>query len=751
MKIITCHLISFGKFQDVKFEFNNGLNIIHGLNESGKTTLYNFIYGMFYGFVRPYRKRTVFLDEYHQYQPLFSEQYEGQITFKKDGKEYILYRDFLNKSFDILDYLTGKSIVEELPDFSYNELDYPGNYFFEIPSDVFKNTITIDKNWTHISKSSVSSLSDYLMNSSQGGESLDIRDSLDYLMEEKNKIGQRRSTTKPYGILLNRLDTIEGQKDKYNEDVKNYKTSLKEKEKLKENIGLLENQLKRISEKKIYDQFFYLEKRFQEKEKIEKELKELEKELSHYDIIKNLSEDEVENILRIEKNQKGIEERLLYLTENKNDFYRNISYYREESLKAKDYEYHKKNLEQIHFYEERLIKIFKLLTVISGLFIFLSFFSYDRVSKSLFFIFSLLTLFSVLGVLISFYFRKRNESKITEIREILERDFHLARNIPLEYLLEDEKYEEDSKKYENEISRLEENLSLVDQEIADTIKKEQSLIDYKKNRLHLGEFFHENDNLTKILLDLEDLEEKIQDKKSIYHELSNEDYSLLKFELKNREMDWEEIDVSKKQDFEISLQKTKEELAGIEERLSILETSFHKMNLLEEEKTQLQAEKTILEENIEALDLAISEINKSRSHLQRNFIPRFNKKLTEIYQFIADSKDQILLDEDFNIRLSKNGEFLETSHISSGTQLLIVLLLKIQLIDEILSKDSLLIFDDAFLEIDDTRLLKVLLFLDELSYDYQILLFSNQLREVELSDSQNIKYHQINLGDSHDL
>ncbi len=43
-------LISFGKFQNKTICLEEGLNIIYGENESGKTTIHNFIDGMFYGF-----------------------------------------------------------------------------------------------------------------------------------------------------------------------------------------------------------------------------------------------------------------------------------------------------------------------------------------------------------------------------------------------------------------------------------------------------------------------------------------------------------------------------------------------------------------------------------------------------------------------------------------------------------------------------------------------------------------------------
>ncbi len=61
------NLISFGKFQKKRFNLEEGLNIFYGENESGKTTIHNFIDGMFYGFLKPYDQKRYYLEEYEKY------------------------------------------------------------------------------------------------------------------------------------------------------------------------------------------------------------------------------------------------------------------------------------------------------------------------------------------------------------------------------------------------------------------------------------------------------------------------------------------------------------------------------------------------------------------------------------------------------------------------------------------------------------------------------------------------------------
>lgn len=47
MKILELRLKHFGKFTDKNIRLRDGINILYGENESGKSTLHSFIKGMF--------------------------------------------------------------------------------------------------------------------------------------------------------------------------------------------------------------------------------------------------------------------------------------------------------------------------------------------------------------------------------------------------------------------------------------------------------------------------------------------------------------------------------------------------------------------------------------------------------------------------------------------------------------------------------------------------------------------------------
>ena len=46
MKILSLHIDGFGKFHDRDISFEDGLNVVYGKNEAGKSTLHTFIKGM---------------------------------------------------------------------------------------------------------------------------------------------------------------------------------------------------------------------------------------------------------------------------------------------------------------------------------------------------------------------------------------------------------------------------------------------------------------------------------------------------------------------------------------------------------------------------------------------------------------------------------------------------------------------------------------------------------------------------------
>ena len=62
------NLIGFGKFQGKKIKLEEGINLIYGENEMGKSTIHSFVDGIFYGFLRPNVRSALYTEEHKKYE-----------------------------------------------------------------------------------------------------------------------------------------------------------------------------------------------------------------------------------------------------------------------------------------------------------------------------------------------------------------------------------------------------------------------------------------------------------------------------------------------------------------------------------------------------------------------------------------------------------------------------------------------------------------------------------------------------------
>ncbi len=142
MTILTLHITSFGGLRNRTVELTDGVNLIEGKNESGKSSAAMFIKFMFYGLSSRSGKNAP--SERQRYVNRDTGEASGDLTLRTD--EGILYR--LERTLTVSDdgppreririirTDTGESITGE----------EPGEYFFGVPADVFVNTCFISQN-----------------------------------------------------------------------------------------------------------------------------------------------------------------------------------------------------------------------------------------------------------------------------------------------------------------------------------------------------------------------------------------------------------------------------------------------------------------------------------------------------------------------------------------------------------------------------------------------------------------------------
>ena len=143
MKLISCYIENFGKYQNASFDFSRGLTTYHLDNGEGKTTLATFLRVMLYG-MNTDRKETYGVRS--QYNPFQGGNYGGWLMLEKGGKIYKITR-FFDKKSAVKDILTVTDERErECDDLG----KIPGETLFGLNEEAFMRTSYITWEKTQI-------------------------------------------------------------------------------------------------------------------------------------------------------------------------------------------------------------------------------------------------------------------------------------------------------------------------------------------------------------------------------------------------------------------------------------------------------------------------------------------------------------------------------------------------------------------------------------------------------------------------
>ena len=202
------HIDSFGKFHDRTISFNDGINIIYGKNEAGKSTLHTFIRGMLFGIERG-RGRAAKNDLYTKYEPWEnSGTYEGWLRLEKDGTIYRIERRFRkeNKSLKVINETKGLE-EEATPAFISGLLD-------GLTETMYNNTISIGQLKSATEDGMVTELKNYIANmNTTGNISLNITKATAFLRNQKRSLeaGLIPEASREFTALLAEIRNVEAE------------------------------------------------------------------------------------------------------------------------------------------------------------------------------------------------------------------------------------------------------------------------------------------------------------------------------------------------------------------------------------------------------------------------------------------------------------------------------------------------------------------------------------------------------------
>lgn len=327
---------NFGKLKNLQLKFTEGINVIYGENEKGKSTIQAYIKAMLYGFSGK-RTKDIKNNDRLKYTPWSGDKPSGELTLKVQENTFILHRSFgatkKEDSISAYEALTGNTI-DYLNDYT------PGNYLLDLTEEGFEKTLNIRQLNTSISKGKEDEIMQKISNLQETGEE-DISFDKAYktLMDSKKQITNARKTGE--------LDLLKDHLSKLYEDYNNSLTLGEEN---------IESQLK-LNE--LYEKRGSLEKELKKLELYKKHIKKLKIHKEYKELIDYLSKSES---LKAEKEQ--VEEGLnftegiiddLYVTTLKEEYalyvqLNELLEEREEELKAIKELYEEKLKEINHRY-----------------------------------------------------------------------------------------------------------------------------------------------------------------------------------------------------------------------------------------------------------------------------------------------------------------------------------------------------------------------------------------------------------------
>ena len=280
MKIDDFKINNYGKIENSEVFLQNGINLIKGYNEAGKSTILSFLNSMLYGIDKTKKGN---ISEYDKYLPWLSTNFSGSMNYRLDnGNNYYVFRDFKKITPTILD----RNRNDITANFKQSK---KGIDFLEeqigVDKKTFQNTSISYQKLVILDDKNKAEMSGKLANLISTGEENYSYDDIIKRLNNKQleEVGTSRTKKRPINNLEERILKLEQERREVLniKDKKERMTEEREETQKKfATVGYIkqmiteikENFLKKETEKKIYTEIYNrIEKK---KEEIEEKKKE---------------------------------------------------------------------------------------------------------------------------------------------------------------------------------------------------------------------------------------------------------------------------------------------------------------------------------------------------------------------------------------------------------------------------------------------------------------------------------------------
>ena len=183
--------------------------------------------------------------------------------------------------------------------------------------------------------------------------------------------------------------------------------------------------------------------------------------------------------------------------------------------------------------------------------------------------------------------------------------------------------------------------------------------------------------------------------------------------------------------------------AYLKESLSKKQAEAARLSAKYENAVSQDAALKALETKIAGLKLAEDTIREIAEQSRSKYENRFKERAARIFEYLsAEEERKLIFDDELKAGLLSRGVYIPFWQLSKGTRDIIDVSVRIAAAEIISGDEEMpLMLDDTFVNCDDDRLKRVLMFLKNLKR--QVILFTCQKRESEVLDELGLKYTNV--------
>ena len=711
MKIKKLKINAYGNIENKEIDLKDGINIIHGANESGKSTILSYIVNTFYGISRTKDGKDI--SDFDKYKPWNSDEFSGRIAYELDnGEEYEVFRDFKKKNPKIY----NKNLEDITDNFEIDKKE--GSKFFieqtDIDKQMYTSTVVSMQQEVRLDDKNQNMLIQRIANLAGTGEdNVSYKKALTKLQNKiRDEIGTNKTSQKPINILNNQIEQLQNK-------IEEIKPNVNKKYEIDNQKDLIN---KRLSSLEIKKEIL---------EEINKKNKNKLDSLKEKDIKEISKNDNLKHIEKLKLDESNIAEEKNKIDKEKDEI--------SKTLEEKKVEQSQLEQEIITAHEKPIEDNLKQ-------------------NKSDFVIYIIILIISlILGILGFLILKNYFIPAIFGIIVIIDCTLLITKKNKLNKKIKEENEQNQLKKKE-QINELEEEKNYILKEI-EKISKElkqqeekQSEINSKNSMIHGQIILLEKSNEA-LDNEIKEIKEKIQNLQK-----NNQEEILESFKEKIGENELLQIINSTNieedlKDTQSDINNEKIKLKGLELEENTVIPQIDTMVELEENLESKKEDLNDLKRKEEIINLTIENLEQAYEEMKNTITPKFTENLSKNIEQISNGKySKVSINDETGMIVENNrGEYINANNLSTGTIDQLYLSLRLSMIED-LSKESLpIILDETFAYFDNQRLENALNYLIKLTQEnsdkkHQIIIFTCTDREKEILEKENCNYNLIEMG-----